>query len=156
MKQPDGDLLGDGVNIAARLEGMAEPSGICLSEDAFRQVRDKLKEIVIQLLHELAFRPDAVEHLKQQRTQITALAELRGGPRSRRASPGYVSARPAHRAQVPGPFSADGSLAHAPPVRCTKTARPDLQMCPACQPPPICDRKLNHDTLAMARVFQMG
>jgi hypothetical protein len=39
-------------------------------------------------------------------------------------------------------------------VRCTKTARPDLQMCPACQPPPIRDRKLNHDTLAMARVFQ--
>ena len=30
----------------------------------------------------------------------------------------------------------------------------DLQMCPACQPPPIRDRKLNHDTLAMARVFQ--
>jgi hypothetical protein len=27
-------------------------------------------------------------------------------------------------------------------------------MCPACQPPPIRDRKLNHDTLAMARVFQ--
>ena len=40
------------------------------------------------------------------------------------------------------------------PARCTKTARPDLQMCPACQPPPICDGKLNHDTLAMARVFQ--
>jgi class 3 adenylate cyclase len=36
------DLLGDGVNIAARLEGMAEPSGICLSEDAFRQVRGKV------------------------------------------------------------------------------------------------------------------
>src|SRR5947209_6503489 len=36
------DILGDGVNIAARLEGIAEPSGICLSEDAYRQVRGKV------------------------------------------------------------------------------------------------------------------
>src|SRR5262249_40739706 len=36
------DLLGDGVNVAARLEGIAEPGGICISEDAYRQVRDKL------------------------------------------------------------------------------------------------------------------
>jgi TolB-like protein len=36
------DIIGDGVNIAARLEGIAEPGGICLSEDAFRQVRGKL------------------------------------------------------------------------------------------------------------------
>jgi adenylate cyclase len=37
------DILGDGVNIAARLEGIAEPNGICISEDAFRQVRGKLE-----------------------------------------------------------------------------------------------------------------
>src|SRR5215471_2954350 len=37
------DILGDGVNIAARLEGIAEPGGICISEDAFRQVRDKVE-----------------------------------------------------------------------------------------------------------------
>src|SRR5438874_5457039 len=36
------DIFGDGVNIAARLEGIAEPGGICLSEDAYRQVRGKL------------------------------------------------------------------------------------------------------------------
>ncbi|MEX1109046.1 MAG: adenylate/guanylate cyclase domain-containing protein [Dongiaceae bacterium] len=36
------DLYGDGVNIAARLEGIADPGGICLSEDAYRQVRNKL------------------------------------------------------------------------------------------------------------------
>jgi len=33
--------MGDGVNIAARLEGIADPNGICLSEDAYRQVRDR-------------------------------------------------------------------------------------------------------------------
>jgi class 3 adenylate cyclase len=36
------DILGDGVNIAARLEGIAEPGGIYISEDAFRQVRGKV------------------------------------------------------------------------------------------------------------------
>jgi len=38
----DGDIHGDGVNIAARLEGIAEPGGICISEDVFRQVRGKV------------------------------------------------------------------------------------------------------------------
>ena len=36
------DVFGDGVNIAARLEQIAPPGGICLSEDAYRQVRGKL------------------------------------------------------------------------------------------------------------------
>jgi adenylate cyclase len=36
------DILGDGVNIAARLEGIAESGGVCISEDAFRQVRGKV------------------------------------------------------------------------------------------------------------------
>ena len=40
--QEDGDLLGDGVNIAARLESLAEPGGICLSNAAYEQVRDKI------------------------------------------------------------------------------------------------------------------
>ena len=37
------DIHGDGVNIAARLEGLAEPGGICLSDDAYRQVRGKIE-----------------------------------------------------------------------------------------------------------------
>ena len=39
--QPDGDMLGETVNIAARLEGIAQPGGICLSEDAYRQIRNR-------------------------------------------------------------------------------------------------------------------
>ena len=39
VEEADGDLMGDGVNIAARPEGIAKPGAICLSEDAFRQVR---------------------------------------------------------------------------------------------------------------------
>ena len=38
----DKDIFGDGVNIAARLEGIAEPGGICISDDAQRQVRGKV------------------------------------------------------------------------------------------------------------------
>jgi adenylate cyclase len=38
----NGDIFGDGVNIAARLESIAQPGGICISDDAYRQVRGKL------------------------------------------------------------------------------------------------------------------
>jgi adenylate cyclase len=39
VEEADGDLMGDGVNIAARLEGIAAPGAICLSEDAYRLSR---------------------------------------------------------------------------------------------------------------------
>jgi len=39
----DDDIFGDGVNIAARLEGIAEPGGICMSDDAYRQIRGKVE-----------------------------------------------------------------------------------------------------------------
>src|SRR6202795_5267619 len=42
VEESDGDLMGDGVNIAARLEGIAKPGTIYLSEDAYRQVKARL------------------------------------------------------------------------------------------------------------------
>jgi len=42
VEERDGDLMGDGVNIAARLAGVCDPGAIWLSEDAWRQVRDRL------------------------------------------------------------------------------------------------------------------
>src|SRR6202044_1015091 len=41
VEEGDGDLMGDGVNIAARLEGIARPNAICLSEQAYWQVRGR-------------------------------------------------------------------------------------------------------------------
>jgi adenylate cyclase len=38
----DNDIFGDGVNIAARLEGIAQPGGVCISDDAYRQIRGKV------------------------------------------------------------------------------------------------------------------
>src|SRR5436190_15033613 len=52
VQESDGDLMGDGVNIAARLEGIAQPGAICLSEDAFRQVRSRL-ELKIDVLGDI-------------------------------------------------------------------------------------------------------
>ena len=42
VEESDGDLMGDGVNIAARLQGVAKPGGICLSEQAYWQVKGRL------------------------------------------------------------------------------------------------------------------
>jgi adenylate cyclase len=49
VEEADGDLMGDGVNIAARLEGVAEPNGICVSGAAYEQVRDKLPQQIVDL-----------------------------------------------------------------------------------------------------------
>src|SRR5438552_4651682 len=49
VEESDGDLMGDGVNIASRLEGVAVPGAICLSEDAYRQVRARLDLAVSDL-----------------------------------------------------------------------------------------------------------
>jgi TolB-like protein len=49
VEESDGDLMGDGVNIAARLEGIAAPGAICLSEDAYRQVKARLEITVSDL-----------------------------------------------------------------------------------------------------------
>src|SRR5271165_7170884 len=49
VEEADGDLMGDGVNIAARLEGVCAPDAICLSEDAFRQVKGRLDLAVTDL-----------------------------------------------------------------------------------------------------------
>jgi adenylate cyclase len=51
----EGDIFGDGVNIASRLESIAEPGGICISDDAYRQVRDRL---------DIIFEDTGEQHLK--------------------------------------------------------------------------------------------
>ncbi len=52
----DNDIFGDGVNIAARLEGIGEPGGVCISDDAHRQIRGK-----VDILRRYGF-ADAQEH----------------------------------------------------------------------------------------------
>jgi adenylate cyclase len=49
VEEADGDLMGDGVNIAARLEGICEPGGIYISGAAYEHVRDRAKETFVDL-----------------------------------------------------------------------------------------------------------
>ncbi len=49
VEESDGDLMGEGINIAARLEGIAKPGAICLSEDAYRQVKSRIDLTVSDL-----------------------------------------------------------------------------------------------------------
>jgi adenylate cyclase len=49
VEETDGDLMGDGINIAARLEGIAKPGTICLSEQAYWQVKGRLDLAVTDL-----------------------------------------------------------------------------------------------------------
>ena len=49
VEESDGDLMGDGVNIAARIESICNPGAICLSSAAYEQVRDRFKEEFVNL-----------------------------------------------------------------------------------------------------------
>ena len=61
----DGDLYGDGVNIAARLQTLAAPGGICLSQTVYDQVRNKL---------DLAYRPMGAHRVKNIADPVRAYA----------------------------------------------------------------------------------
>jgi adenylate cyclase len=105
VEESDGDLMGDSVNIAARLEGIADPGGICLSEDAYRQVRDRLKEGVADLgekeLKNIA-RPVRVFAIKTASSGVTqeliaSTPELGGDPEQE-----YFGGRQARRCAARG------------------------------------------------------
>src|SRR5277367_738534 len=64
------DILGDGVNIAARLEGIAEPGGICISSSAYDQVRGKV---------DVEFADLGEQNLKNIARPVHAYAVMRNG-----------------------------------------------------------------------------
>lgn len=75
VEESDGDLMGDGVNIAARLEGVAKPGSICLSEDAYRQVRSRL-DLAISDLGETTLK-NIVEPMRVYALQVGLAASAR-------------------------------------------------------------------------------
>ena len=87
VEEADGDLMGDGVNIAARLEGLCAPGAICLSEDAYRQLKGRLDLAVSDLgLKELKniaepIRVYALEVGKLAKPALVSTAEKSAPPR---------------------------------------------------------------------------
>ncbi|HEX6121079.1 MAG TPA: adenylate/guanylate cyclase domain-containing protein [Dongiaceae bacterium] len=78
VEESDGDLMGDGVNIAARLEGVARPGAICLSEDAYRQVRSRL-DLAISDLGETTLK-NIAEPIKVYALQVGRAASAQPAP----------------------------------------------------------------------------
>src|SRR5260221_5255806 len=89
------DLLGDGVNIAARLEGVAEPGGICVSSSVYDEIAGKLDlgftDIGTQSLKNIQ-RPIQVYRIDRQGTgrRVTAASAAAPAPQQNRAA--WVSA----------------------------------------------------------------
>ena len=84
VEEADGDLMGDGVNIAARLEGIAKPGAICLSEDAYRQVKGRL-DLAITDLGPTQLK-NIVEPIRAYSLQVGVPAKPKPSPQSQPAA----------------------------------------------------------------------
>jgi adenylate cyclase len=89
VEESDGDLMGDGVNIAARLESICKPGAICLSEDAYRQVKGRLELAVADLgptqLKNIA------ERIRVYSLEVGAPAQAKPSEPKRRLSPALIA-----------------------------------------------------------------
>ena len=100
VEESDGDLMGDGVNIAARLEGIAKPGAICLSEDAYRQVSGRLDMEVTDL---------GPTQLKNIERPIRAYSLQVGVPAQAKPAAGSRRSRPRRKSPRGSRCSAPGS-----------------------------------------------
>jgi adenylate cyclase len=78
VEESDGDLMGDGVNIAARLQGVAKPGGICISDDAYRQVKSRL-DLKVSDLGPVPLK-NIAEPMRAYSLQVSAPPEARSAP----------------------------------------------------------------------------
>jgi adenylate cyclase len=90
VEESDGDLMGDGVNIAARLEGVATPGTICLSEDAYRQVKARL-DLAVNDLGATALK-NIADPIRVYSLQVGLPSEAKPAPQTEPAKPYQQSA----------------------------------------------------------------
>ena len=98
VEEADGDLMGEGVNIAARLEGVAKPGAICLSEDAYRQVKGRLDLAVTYL------GPTQLKNIAEP-IRVYALDVGRAGHAKPASAPALVKSAPPRLSIVVLPFA---------------------------------------------------
>ena len=84
-----GDIYGTGVNVAVRLEGLADPGGILISDDAYRQIHDKL---------EIKLRDRGPQHLKNIDEPVRAYAVYMGSTDAIPSDAPKTKTRPSWRA----------------------------------------------------------
>jgi adenylate cyclase len=89
VEEADGDLMGDGVNIAARLEAICKPSAVCLSEDAYRQVKGRLDLVVSDL--GLTQLKNIAEPVRVYSLEIGVPAQAKPSEPKRRLSPALIA-----------------------------------------------------------------
>ena len=92
VEESDGDLMGDGVNIAARLEGVAQPGAICLSEDAYRQVKARL-DLAVSDLGETRLK-NIADPMRVYSLQVGVAANAKPLPQGELAAPGTTRGLP--------------------------------------------------------------
>jgi len=102
VEESDGDLMGDGVNIAARLEGIAKPGAICLSEDAYRQVKGRL-DLTVSDLGQTELK-NIAEPIKVYSLEVGASARAAAAP----AAPAPGKTAPSRLSLVVLPFASLG------------------------------------------------
>ena len=90
VEESDGDLMGDGVNIAARLEGVAMPGAICLSEDAYRQVRARL-DLAVSDLGETKLK-NIVEPMRVYSLEVGIAAKVKPATQAEPTAPAPTTA----------------------------------------------------------------
>jgi adenylate cyclase len=113
-----GDIFGDGVNLAARLEGLAEPGGICVSRVVRDEIRDKL---------DFAFDDMGEQSLKNIARPMRVSAVNIGARASRPQSP--LPTPPPHAAEERSPRSG-GRVGAAEPAPLALPDKPSLAVLP--------------------------
>jgi TolB-like protein len=89
VEESDGDLMGDGVNIAARIESICNPGAICLSEDAYRQVKGRL-DLAVSDLGPTQLK-NIAEPIRVYSLEVVAPAQARPAPASEKPAPPRLS-----------------------------------------------------------------
>ena len=146
VEESDGDLMGDGMNIATRLEGICEPGGIYLSEDAYRQVKGRLDLAVSDLgpkelkniaepirVYSLEVRKPAQRRPAPERSEpphlslvVLPFANIGGDPEQEYFADGVTQSLTTDLSRIPGAFVISCNTAFtykSQPIDATKLGR---------------------------------